>query len=156
MALAHQLNKGFLLIYVMSRCENNLCDDVRCVAVTHRFPRTRCDGCDDCTQSMSRSVEKHGSLVVKLNTSQMRLAKVEQHERDSHEWAEWRLKNLVKYGRVSSEASSFLRTFVQWAYKALYREEHPPMDGDADREGVVLHIAPLHRTMGSSNPGPSV
>ncbi|VDO97197.1 unnamed protein product [Heligmosomoides polygyrus] len=90
----------------------------------------------------------------------MRLAKTEKHEKISYEWEEWRLKELKKFGRTSSESAFSLRTFVQWSYKALYREEHSPMDADEDRVGnrggVELYVAPLYRTMESSDPGPSV
>lgn len=89
------------------RCESENCDDVRCVIVTHRFPvgfslekkkktsllfskeeckffqRTRCDDCHDHAESMSRCVEKRASLLLKISRDQIRLTRVEQHEKDS-------------------------------------------------------------------------
>ncbi|VDP09054.1 unnamed protein product [Heligmosomoides polygyrus] len=57
-------------------------------------------------------------------SQKMRLAKIERNEKISHEWAEWRPNQLKKYNRTSSEAVDGLRTFMQWSYKALYKEEH--------------------------------
>lgn len=56
--------------------------------------------------------------------------------------------------------SFFSPDFCAVVLQALYREEHSPMDADEDRVGnrggVELYVAPLYRTMESSDPGPSV
>ncbi|VDP10144.1 unnamed protein product [Heligmosomoides polygyrus] len=83
-----------------TRCK--VCRDLNCVAVTHRFPITRCGNCDHITEEMSRAIDRRAFLCVRQSRDRARIARIESHSNDSFQLANERLKDVRKFAVAAS------------------------------------------------------
>lgn len=145
-----------------TRCK--VCRDLNCVAVTHRFPITRCGNCDHITEEMSRAIDRRAFLCVRQSRDRARIARIESHSNDSFQLANERLKDVRKFAVAASAQCNALQTSLRRSYQSLYGESYPPLTDQEARSGVhhatpndnssvsERFVAPLFRTMGRPAP----